>query len=226
MSAANPPRLVSVKLTAVGRAHTYLSANLPGDSTPGPGDSVVVQSDGGSAIGTVVRSIPQLVERRVAAGETTPPRVVRVATHDDIVMRLKHEHREREAYRIATLKIREHGLGMKVTRVEQAFDGSRLVFYFTADGRVDDPHRDAADRRARRGQDDRRLRHVRTAAVLHDVSDVVRACFHQDGEAAGSEPEPVKTVRALRPAQMLSPLRAPERERRGARRMRQRRRLR
>jgi cell fate regulator YaaT (PSP1 superfamily) len=137
VSAANPPRLVSVKLTPVGRAHTYLSANLPGDSTPGPGDSVVVQSDGGSAIGTVVRSIPQLVERRVAAGETTPPRVVRVATHDDIVMRLKHEHREREAYRIATLKIREHGLGMKVTRVEQAFDGSRLVFYFTADGRVD-----------------------------------------------------------------------------------------
>jgi cell fate regulator YaaT (PSP1 superfamily) len=35
------------------------------------------------------------------------------------------------------MKVREHGLAMKVTRVERAFDGSRLLFYFTADGRVD-----------------------------------------------------------------------------------------
>jgi cell fate regulator YaaT (PSP1 superfamily) len=53
------------------------------------------------------------------------------------VARLKHEHREREAYRVALLKIRERGLGMKLTRVEQVFDGSRLIFYFTAEGRVD-----------------------------------------------------------------------------------------
>ena len=137
MSASNPPRLFSVKLTPVGRAHAYLSAIPPGQPAPRPGDAVVVQADGGSAVGTVVRSIPQFVERQQPAGETTPPRVVRVASHDDIVLRLKHEHREREAFRIATLKIRERGLGMKVTRVEQLFDGSRLVFYFTADGRVD-----------------------------------------------------------------------------------------
>jgi cell fate regulator YaaT (PSP1 superfamily) len=137
VSAPNPPRLVSIKLTPVGRAHTYLSANLPGDSVPRPGDTVVVQADHGSALGTVVRSIPQLIERHLPAGDAAPPRVVRVATHDDIVMRLKHEHREREASRIATLKIRERGLGMKIARVEQQFDGSRRVFYFTADGRVD-----------------------------------------------------------------------------------------
>src|SRR5207248_1721260 len=47
------------------------------------------------------------------------------------------EHREQEAGRIAMLKIRERGLGMKLARVEQAFDGSKLIFYFTADGRVD-----------------------------------------------------------------------------------------
>ena len=80
---------------------------------------------------------PQIVERRQHAGDAAPPRVVRIATHDDIVTRLKHEQREREAHRIAMLKIRERGLGMKVTKVEQLFDGSRLVFYFTADGRVD-----------------------------------------------------------------------------------------
>jgi cell fate regulator YaaT (PSP1 superfamily) len=134
---STPPRLVSVKLTPVGRSHTYLAGNLPGGQVPRPGDAVVVQAEGGPAVGTLVRSIPQIVARRQQAGDAAPPRIVRIASHDDIVLRLKHEEREREAMRIAMLKIRERGLGMKVTRVEQLFDGSRLVFYFTADGRVD-----------------------------------------------------------------------------------------
>ena len=50
---------------------------------------------------------------------------------------MKQQAREKEAHRIAVLKIRERGLAMKLTRVEQAFDGSQLVFYFTAEGRVD-----------------------------------------------------------------------------------------
>ena len=97
---------------------------------------MVVHTDGGPAVGTVVRRIPQLDDKRRPAADS-PQRVVRLATRDDIVARLKHQHREREAHRIALLKIRERGLGMKLTRVEQAFDGSKLVFYFTADGRVD-----------------------------------------------------------------------------------------
>src|SRR6185437_5754214 len=87
-------------------------------------------------IGTVVRSLPQVHERRRPASDS-PHRVVRLATRDDIVSRLKHQHRKREAMRVAGLKIREHGLAMKLTRVEQVFDGSRLIFYFTADTRVD-----------------------------------------------------------------------------------------
>jgi cell fate regulator YaaT (PSP1 superfamily) len=63
--------------------------------------------------------------------------VVRLATREDIATRLKHQHREREAQRVAMLKIREHGLGMKLTKVEQVLDGSKLIFYFTAEGRVD-----------------------------------------------------------------------------------------
>ena len=100
MSASIPLRLVSVKLTPVGRAHTYVSANLPPSQTPRPGDAVVVQAEGGAAVGTLVRSIPQIVERRQQAGDALP-RLVRIATHDDIVMRQKHEQREREAHRIA-----------------------------------------------------------------------------------------------------------------------------
>ena len=52
-------------------------------------------------------------------------------------MRLKHEQREKDAQQICNMKIRERGLGMKLARVEQLFDGSRLLFYYTAEGRVD-----------------------------------------------------------------------------------------
>src|SRR5262245_32647025 len=103
---------------------------------PRAGESVVVQTEGGTAVGTVVRSVPALDERRQLPGEA-PPRVVRLATHEDIVARLRHQQREREAHRVALMKVRERGLAMKLTRVEQSFDGSRLTFYFTADARVD-----------------------------------------------------------------------------------------
>ncbi len=127
--------LVAVKLTPVGRAQTF--AGPPVDAVPPqPGDRVVVQTDAGLAVGTVVPRISQLDDRR-RPPDDSPQRVVRLATREDIVQRLKHQHREQEAYRIALLKIRERGLGMKLARVEQAFDGSKLTFYFTADGRVD-----------------------------------------------------------------------------------------
>jgi cell fate regulator YaaT (PSP1 superfamily) len=136
MSAQQPGPLVAVKLTPVGRAQTFLPVDIAADATLQPGDRVVVQTDGGTAVGTVVRRIPQLDDKRRPAADS-PQRVVRLASREDVVARLKHQHREQEASRIALLKIRERGLGMKLTRVEQAFDGSKLVFYFTADGRVD-----------------------------------------------------------------------------------------
>jgi cell fate regulator YaaT (PSP1 superfamily) len=129
-------RLISVKLTQVGRVQTFLQGDIPAERAPRPGDRVVVQTDGGAAVGTVVPTIPEVAERRRPAADSTH-RAIRLATHEDIVARIRQQQRERDAYRIALLKIREHGLGMKLARVEQAFDGSRLVFYFTAEGRVD-----------------------------------------------------------------------------------------
>ena len=135
ISPSGPVRLVSVKLTPVGRAQMYSLGDVSPEGAPRVGASVVVQTDGGAAVGTVVRSIPQLTDRRQPPADS-PNRVVRVATHEDVVARLKHEQREKEVYRVALLKIRERGLAMKLARVEQAFDGSRLVLYFTADARV------------------------------------------------------------------------------------------
>jgi cell fate regulator YaaT (PSP1 superfamily) len=136
MTGQDGVRVVSVKFNPVGRVHTYVADDLPPEVEPRPGDSIVVQSENGPAIGAVVHGVPQLADHRTRTSET-PQRAVRMATREDVVARLKQQQREREAQRIATLKVNERGLGMKLTRVEQAFDGSKLVFYFTADGRVD-----------------------------------------------------------------------------------------
>jgi cell fate regulator YaaT (PSP1 superfamily) len=134
LDASSPGKLVSVKLTPVGRVQTHVLGDFPADD-PRPGDHVVVQSESGPALATVVRSNPHLSDRRRSMTDSSAR--VRLATREDLAVRSKQQLREREAYRVALLKIRERCLGMKLTRVELALDGSRLVFYFTADGRVD-----------------------------------------------------------------------------------------
>ena len=126
---------VSVKFTPVGRSQTFLLDDLD-LNPPAPGERVVVQTSDGRAIGSITRTVPALAERRQPQ-EDSPNRLVRRATHEDVVARLKQDHRERDAFRICSLKIRERSLPMKLSRVEQLFDGSRLIFYFTAEGRVD-----------------------------------------------------------------------------------------
>ena len=93
---------VSVKFTPVGRTHTFLLPDLLADcrpdSPPGtaaalaPGDAVVVQTADGPALATVTRAVPALATRK------PPPdagaQVVRKATRDDVVARLKHQQRE------------------------------------------------------------------------------------------------------------------------------------
>ena len=125
---------VSVKLSPVARTQEFRVQD--GGATPLPGEAVVVQTDAGAALGHVVRTIPLLAEQRQPTADS-PHTVVRRASRDDVVARLKHQLREQEALRIALLKIRERGLPMKLTKVEQLFDGSKLIFFFTAEGRVD-----------------------------------------------------------------------------------------
>jgi cell fate regulator YaaT (PSP1 superfamily) len=155
MSTGSIRPTISVKFAPAGRTFSFLLPELDFDAQgagepagaggPGtsvsqpplkPGDPVVVQTGDGRALGTVTRGIPAIAPRKLPdAGP--PPEVLRRATRDDVLLRMKQEQREREAMRICQLKIRERGLPMKLTRVEQLFDGSRLIFYYTADGRVD-----------------------------------------------------------------------------------------
>jgi cell fate regulator YaaT (PSP1 superfamily) len=129
-------RYVSVKFAPMGRAQTFLLGDLELASAPRIGDRVVVQSENGMAVGSVVPTIPEVAERHNIPPDS-PQRLVRKATAEDVVVKLKRQQKEQEAYRLALLKIRERGLEMKLTRVELLFDGSRMIFYFTAEGRVD-----------------------------------------------------------------------------------------
>jgi cell fate regulator YaaT (PSP1 superfamily) len=151
MSESPERPFVSVKFSPVGRTYTFLLPDLALDAEPSgdapanepapprtfsPGDAVVVQTSEGPAVGTVTRAVAALAARKCPPDDSST-RVVRKATRDDVVMRLKHQQREQEAHRICLMKVRERGLAMKLARVEQIFDGSRLIFYYTADGRVD-----------------------------------------------------------------------------------------
>jgi cell fate regulator YaaT (PSP1 superfamily) len=145
MSDAVQRSFISVKFAPVGRTYTFLLPDLaldaespPASDIPPliPGDSVVVQTADGPAVGTVTRAVASIAARKRPTDDSTA-QVIRKATRDDIVARLKQQQREQEAHRICLMKIRERGLAMKLARVEQIFDGSRLIFYYTAEGRVD-----------------------------------------------------------------------------------------
>lgn len=156
MSVGPSRPFVSVKFSPVGRTYSFLIPDLALDSSAfaeatadnpvppeaaadvsplQPGDEVIVQTPAGPAIGTVQRTASDLAARRAPVDDEA--KFVRRATRDDVIARLKHQQREQEAHRICLLKIKERGLAMKLARVEQLFDGSRLIFYYTADGRID-----------------------------------------------------------------------------------------
>jgi cell fate regulator YaaT (PSP1 superfamily) len=128
-------RSVNVKLSRSERVQTFVVNETVTGGLPQVGAHVVVQAEAGPAFGTIIASAPQLGAKRHPAADFL--RVIRLATQEDIANDARHEHREREAYRVGLMKIQERTLGMKLVRVELLFDGSRLVFYFTAEGRVD-----------------------------------------------------------------------------------------
>ena len=134
MESATSP-LVSVRFSPAGRPHLFLLE--PDVPAPRPGEPVVVRTDAGPALGTVDTTLSEAAARRGLPPTASPLRVLRRASEADIVLRLKHEQREREAREYAVERVRAHDLPMKLSRVEQSFDGARLVFYFTAETRVD-----------------------------------------------------------------------------------------
>ncbi|MEW5981504.1 MAG: regulatory iron-sulfur-containing complex subunit RicT [Acidobacteriota bacterium] len=133
MTSAGTPGAVDVRTPLGSLVHATVPPNF---ALPlSDGEPVVIQAGNGPLLGYVLVR-PLLVIDRHSLNDASP-RLLRRATSQDLALRRRHEARERDALRVATMKIRERGLGMKLARAEQLFDGSRLVFYFTAEERVD-----------------------------------------------------------------------------------------
>ncbi|MCU0250175.1 MAG: signal peptidase II [Vicinamibacterales bacterium] len=133
MSAGAPGAFVAVKAIPGGWIRTALACAA--EPPLAEGDLVVVQTESGPGLASVLARPASVLAHHPPSGQ--PPRVLRRASGQDQSLRARHEQREREAFRLCVMKLRERGLAMKLARVEQVFDGSRLVFFFTSEERVD-----------------------------------------------------------------------------------------
>ena len=106
----------------------------PGQLAVCPGDDVVVETAQGPEFAQCVEGNHEVADDAVVA----PLRpVLRIATDNDRHTAAYNRSREKDAFDICQKKIAQHGLEMKLVRVECSFDGSKILFFFTADGRVD-----------------------------------------------------------------------------------------
>ena len=105
----------------------------PMDVEPKVDDNVIVETARGVEYGTVV--INKEVDESELVSELKP--IFRVATEEDEKIQLQNRNNAREALMVCQDKSIEHGLDMKVQGCEYTFDRGKLLFYFTADGRVD-----------------------------------------------------------------------------------------
>lgn len=98
------------------------------------GDHVIVETARGIEFGTVVSGVTEVEDEKVV--QPLKP-VLRIATQRDIEQEASNKEKEREAFKVCLEKIRKHELDMKLIDAEYTFDNNKVLFYFTADGRID-----------------------------------------------------------------------------------------
>ncbi|MDF2530491.1 MAG: hypothetical protein K0Q65_72 [Clostridia bacterium] len=97
-------------------------------------DNVIVETIRGIEFGEVVLGIREVAEEQIVA---PLKKVLRVATEEDKKIYWDNKNKERDALAICLQKVQQHNLDMKLIDVEYTFDNNKIIFYFTADGRVD-----------------------------------------------------------------------------------------
>ena len=122
--------VIGVRFQQNGKMY-YFNAD---SHTPGVGEFVIVDTVRGQDLGEVIMGVHPLEEEQV---KTNLQKMIRPATDADIQHARNNRARESEAFSICQSKIAEHQLEMKLVSVECAFDNSKILFYFTANGRVD-----------------------------------------------------------------------------------------
>lgn len=123
-------KVVGVRFRNVGKIYYF----DPKEYVVKEGDHVIVETARGVEYGKVV-----LTPRNIKEEDVVHPlkEVLRVATKEDEEREQQNRIKEKEAFKICQKKIREHELDMKLIDAEYTFDNNKVLFYFTADGRID-----------------------------------------------------------------------------------------
>lgn len=123
-------KVISVRFRTAGKVYFFDPLDLEIEK----GQHVIVETARGVEYGLVVRGICEVDESKVVS--PLKP-VLRVATAEDDAQDARNQEKKEEAFRICQEKIRKHELDMKLVEAEYTFDNNKVLFYFTADGRID-----------------------------------------------------------------------------------------
>ena len=122
--------VIGVRFRTAGKIYFF----DPRDFQVKMGEHVIVETSRGIEYGKVV-SERRMVKEKCVREELKP--VLRIATPEDDQKAIENREKEKKAYKICQEKIKEHNLEMKLVSTEYTFDNNKVLFYFTADGRVD-----------------------------------------------------------------------------------------
>ena len=123
-------KVIGVRFRTAGKIYFF----NPGNFEIKQGDHVIVETARGIEYGTVVGNPRDVTDDKVI--QPLKP-VLRIATERDNEQEAANKLKEKEAFKICLEKIQKHGLEMKLIDAEYTFDNNKVLFYFTADGRID-----------------------------------------------------------------------------------------
>ena len=123
-------KVIGVRFRTAGKIYFF----DPGKLKISRNDHVIVETARGIEYGTVVGSPREVPPDKVI--QPLKP-VLRIATERDDEQEANNKKKEKEAFKICLEKIKKHGLEMKLIDAEYTFDNNKVLFYFTADGRID-----------------------------------------------------------------------------------------
>ena len=123
-------RVIGVRFRYAGKVYYF----DPVDIDLEQGERVIVETARGVECGEVVNPVMDVEDSEVVS---PLKKVMRKATAEDLLQVQENKKKAAEAYKICLEKIEKHNLEMKLIDVEYTFDNNKILFYFTADGRVD-----------------------------------------------------------------------------------------
>lgn len=123
-------KVIGVRFRQAGKIYNF----SPADFQVKVGDHVIVETARGIEYGSVVQGIREVADDKVIMPLKS---VIRIATEEDDKKAIENNEKEKKAFKICKEKIAKHGLEMKLIETEYTFDNNKVLFYFTADARID-----------------------------------------------------------------------------------------